>query len=102
MRFRTEVELHDVLALRLPAGFEHEFSLSPGDRADFFRPSDGVVIEVKSAAKKTRHLPKQLERYMNLPEVAAGIVIAPSFKCAIPDRICDKPVWGISIFHLCL
>jgi hypothetical protein len=102
MSFRTEAELHQIITCRLPAGFEHEFILSSGDRADFFRPSDGMLVEIKSSTGKTRGLPRQLERYMRLPEVTAGIVIAPSFKCVIPGTLCGKPVWGISIFKLCL
>ena len=101
IRFRSEVELHEILADRLPGQFVHEFILSKG-RADFFRPDIGLLIEVKPSASKTRRLPSQLERYMELPEVKGGIVVAPGFKCSIPAELNGKPVWSIPLFTTCL
>lgn len=92
--FGSERELHAGIARVLAEtgfGYEWEARMSATDRADFFLPSCGVVIEVKVKGSSSS-VQRQLERYASLAAVR-GIVLATSRMChPVPARILGKPI----------
>lgn len=95
-----ENEIHTCIAEALHAAglpFIHEFRLAPGRRIDFACGSIG--IEVKKGRPAASVLRKQLERYLESPQLSAVIVVMQR-PCSLPAQICGKPVHIISLNRL--
>ena len=100
-----EYEIHNEIARALDdAGIEyiHECKLKPGRRIDFL--CGAIGIEVKKGRPDGMRLRAQLARYLEDERLAAAIVVLQR-PCALPERICGKPVrvvalnrlWGVAL-----
>ena len=100
-----EYEIHTEIARALDAaGIEyiHECKLMPGRRIDFLCGSIG--IEVKKGRPDGTRLRAQLTRYLENDRLTAAVVVLQR-PCALPERICGKPVrvialnrlWGVAL-----
>jgi len=95
-----ESEIHACVAEALRAAglpFVHEFRLAPGRRIDFACGSIG--IEVKKGKPASSVLCRQLERYLESPQLSAVIVVMQR-PCSLPGKICNKPVYVVSLNRL--
>lgn len=95
-----EFEIHQQIELALQrAGIEyiHEHRLLPGRRIDFACGSVG--IEVKKARPQAARLREQLCRYLEGTQLSAMIVVLQK-PCRLPERICGKPVYVLSLNRL--
>ena len=100
-----EYEIHAEIERALTAaGIEyiHECKLKPGRRIDFLCGSVG--IEVKKGRPDGPRLRAQLARYLEDDRLSGAIVVLQR-PCALPERICQKPVrvialnrlWGVAL-----
>ena len=100
-----EYEIHAEIERALAAaGIEyiHECRLKPGRRIDFL--CGRIGIEVKKGRPDATRLRAQLSRYLEDDRLAGAIVVLQR-PCALPDRICQKPVrivalnrlWGVAL-----
>ena len=95
-----EAEIHEAAAKALAnAGIEtvHEYRLSAGRRIDFACGSIG--IEIKKGRPRSDVLRRQLTRYLDGTALTAVIVVAQQ-PCTLPDQICGKPVYCVSLNRL--
>lgn len=94
--FRTEKQLHDLVATLLDAmqvSYQREVFAGPRDRFDFLC-SGGLVLEVKINGSFAAAM-RQAGRYCERPEVTAVAIIAtcPWARSAVPNhRLQDKTV----------
>ena len=100
-----EYEIHEEIARALDAAgipYIHECKLKPGRRIDFLCGEIG--IEVKKGRPDGTRLRAQLARYLEDERLAAAVVVLQR-PCALPERICQKPVrvvalnrlWGVAL-----
>lgn len=76
-RYSGESKLHDAIATVLTEagiGFEREYIFDPQNRADFYLPAEGIVIEVKVDGPLSQAL-HQACRYCALAPVR-GVLLA--------------------------
>jgi len=95
-----EYEIHAEIARALDAAsipYIHEYKLMPGCRIDFACGSIG--IEVKKGKPAASVLRRQLERYLEGPQLSAIIVVMQR-PCSLPGKICNKPVYAVSLNRL--
>ena len=100
-----EYEIHTEIARALDAAdieYIHECKLRPGRRIDFLCGSIG--IEAKKGRPDATRLRAQLTRYLE-GDCLTGAIVVLQRPCALPDRICQKPVrvvaltrlWGVAL-----
>ena len=100
-----EYEIHAEIARALDAvgiAYIHECRLGPRRRIDFLCGTIGV--EVKKGRPDGARLREQLSRYLEDDRLSAAIVVLQR-PCALPERICGKPVrvvalnrlWGVAL-----
>ena len=100
-----EYEIHAAIARALEdAGMEyiHECKLGPRRRIDFLCGTIG--LEVKKGRPDGARLREQLSRYLQDERLSAAVVVLQR-PCALPERICGKPVrvvalnrlWGVAL-----
>ena len=95
-----ECEIHAEIARVLEAAgipCIHEYKLMPGRRIDFICGSIG--IEVKKSRPVSARLREQLRRYLDGTELTAMIVVLQK-PCYLPELICGKPVYVLSLNRL--
>lgn len=92
-RYSNETRLHELMGqVLLEAGVEHvrEHILDQKNRADFFLPASGIVIEVKVDGSFSEAL-RQVDRYLHLDAVK-GVLLASTQRWA-DDRLKDRLSW---------
>lgn len=92
-RYSGETQLHASLSQVLSeAGVEHvrEHILDGSNRADFFLPATGIVIEVKVDGSFAEAL-RQVDRYLHLDAVK-GVLLASTVRWA-DDALKDRLAW---------
>lgn len=97
-RYSSEVRLHENMAKVLEShgfDFERERVLDARNRADFWL--DGIVIEVKVDGSMADAL-RQVDRYINLPDVT-GVILAATPRWAASPLV-NKPVWQDKPFQM--
>ena len=95
-----EYEIHAEIARALDAAgltYIHEYKLQPGRRIDFLCGSVG--IEAKKGRPDGTRLRAQLTRYLEGERLTGAIVVLQR-PCALPERICGKPVHVIALNRL--
>ena len=95
-----EYEIHAEIARALDTagiGYIHECRLRPGRRIDFL--CGAVGVEVKKGRPDAARLREQLARYLEDERLAAAVVVSQR-PCALPERICGKPVRAIALNRL--
>lgn len=92
-RYSNETRLHELMGqVLLEAGVEHvrEHILDQKNRADFFLPPSGIVIEVKVDGSFSEAM-RQVDRYLHLDAVK-GVLLASTQRWA-DDRLKDRLSW---------
>lgn len=92
-----EYDIHAMLAAAFEtAGLEyaHEYRLAPRCRLDFM--CSGVAVEVKKGRPQTAQLARQISRYMQ-SETVREMVVVVQRRTPLPETICGKPVYVISL-----
>lgn len=93
-RFTCEADLQRGLeaVLRTRKDVVREHSFDEENRADFFIPSLGLAIEVKTRGSAAAVL-EQVSRYSSLPQVRAVLVVSSRIQLAhLPVTLNDKPL----------
>lgn len=78
-----------------PLGFEREYRLSKGSIVDFYRPLDGLAIEVKVKGSPMR-IYEQLERYCKFDQVRS-ILLVTNKSMGLPEEINGKQAYVASL-----
>ena len=100
-----EYEIHAEITRALDAAgiaYIHECGLGPRRRIDFL--CGDIGIEAKKGKPDGVRLRAQLSRYLEDGRLRAAVVVLQR-PCALPDRICGKPVrvvalnrlWGVAL-----
>ena len=100
-----EYEIHAEIARALDAAgiaYIHECGLGPRRRIDFL--CGDIGIEAKKGKPDGARLRAQLSRYLEDGRLRAAVVVLQR-PCALPERICGKPVrvvalnrlWGVAL-----
>ena len=95
-----EYDIHAAVARALSeAGldYEHEYRLGPRRRIDF--RVGRVGIEVKKGRPASSDLTRQLRRYLESDALDGAIVVTQRVT-ALPDTLCGKPVYLVSLNRL--
>lgn len=93
-----DLQLH-LQGMLSPLGFEREYVLGK-DRYDFFRVSDGTVVEAKTRGSQVDLL-RQLVRYASREHVKSIIVVSsrPYLVDGMPESISGKPIHVAKIWQ---
>ncbi len=95
-----ERTLHEGVKTVLAAAgvaYEHERTISPTSRLDFWLPVSGAAIEVKVQGDPGNVL-RQLTRYCGHDVVTGLLLVTTSAKLArVPATLCGKPVRAVRL-----
>ena len=97
---RDEYDLHALTAFALQQDqldFIHEAPVGPRARVDFL--VGGTAVELKRGRPDGKRLTAQLTRYAQSPAVT-GLVVVSEKSCALPEKLCGKPVRSLSLYRL--
>ena len=95
-----EYQIHEEIARALDAAgltYIHEYKLGPRRCIDFLCGSVG--IEAKKGKPDAARLRAQLTRYLEGDRLTGAIVVLQR-PCALPERICGKPVRALALNRL--
>jgi hypothetical protein len=81
-------------------GFKREYRLDNKNIPDFFRESDGCLIEVKVKGTKLE-IYRQLERYAKFPQVTS-VVLVTSKAMGLPKECDGKPLYYVNLSKMLL
>ncbi len=95
-----ERTLHEGVKTVLTAAdiaYEHEHTVSPTSRLDFWLPASGLAIEVKVQGDPGNVL-RQLTRYCHHDVVAGLLLVTTTAKLSrVPTTLCGKPVRAVRL-----
>lgn len=95
-----ERTLHDGIKVVLAQSgidYEHERTISPTSRLDFWLPASGLAVEVKVQGDYGPVL-RQLTRYCSHPTVTGLLLVTTAAKLTrVPNDLCGKPVRAVRL-----
>jgi len=99
-----ELCIHDAIeGALLDVGIEcvREYVIAPGSRLDFWLPATRTAVEVKKRRAGLGDL-QQVARYLDLPVVDSGVLIAMRIAEDVPTVLRGKPLGRVEFWKYLL